>query len=152
MEDDVAAIAKTVADNYFDSDLTGAFLDLVVQLYGAFPQGGWKARLIRGRTIEQPLKIPFVAAIVVVVNPHKPEFTTEVLKKAGEALQKYIDIGSWREVKLFLRLFGCLQGLFEGDGVFTILEELFSRAADLQMKSSEDVSPTENGWAALLLT
>lgn len=31
-EDDVASIAKTVADNYFDHDLTSGFLDLVVQL------------------------------------------------------------------------------------------------------------------------
>ena len=50
-----------------------------------------------------------------------------------------MDLGEWREVKLYLRLLGCLQGMFDGDGVFPILDELFSRAADLQMKSSEDV-------------
>ena len=30
--------------------------------------------------------------------------------------------------------------MFEGDGIFAILEELFNRAVDLQTESSEDVS------------
>lgn len=91
------------------------------------------------RIVEQPLKIPFVAAIVLLANVHKPELTTDVLAKIGESLQRQLDQGVWREVKLYLRFLSCLQGMLEGDGVFTILEELFSRAADLQMKSSEDV-------------
>lgn len=91
------------------------------------------------RVIEQPLKVPFVAAIVLVVNSQKSEIATEVLSKVGEALQVHINNGSWRDVKLLLRFLGCLQGLFEGEGVFQILEELFSRAVDLQTASSEDV-------------
>jgi nuclear cap-binding protein subunit 1 len=35
VEDDVPYIAKSIADNYFDSDLTSGFLDLVVQMYVA---------------------------------------------------------------------------------------------------------------------
>jgi hypothetical protein len=89
--------------------------------------------------VEQPLKIPFVAAIVLNANAQKPEFTTEILTQVSKKVQKHINLGQWREVKLFLRFLGCLQGMFEGDGVFPILDELFSRAADLQMKSSEDV-------------
>ncbi len=90
-------------------------------------------------TKEQPLKIPFLAAIILHANVQKPEFTTEILAKVGASLQKHMNLGEWREVKLHLRLLGCLQGMFEGDGVFPILDDLFSRAADLQMKSSEDV-------------
>ena len=60
--------------------------------------------------------------------------------KAGSVIQEHLDVGAWREVKLILRFLGCLQGLFEGDGVFPILEELFSRAVDLQTASTEDVS------------
>ncbi|KIV85171.1 hypothetical protein PV11_00901 [Exophiala sideris] len=120
-EEDVAIIAKTLAENYFDHDLTTGFVDLVAQLI-----------------VEQPLKIPFVAAIVLLANIHKPELTVDVLAKIGEALQNRLDQGVWREVKLYIRFLSCLQGMFEGDGVFSILEELFSRAADLQMKSSED--------------
>jgi len=93
----------------------------------------------RSRTLEQPFKIPFAAAIVLVANPQKPELAGEVLKKAGEALHKHLELGLWREVKLLLRLLGGLQGLFEGDGVFPMLEELFARAVDLQTASSEDV-------------
>lgn len=90
-------------------------------------------------TVEQPLKIPFIAAIVLHANAQKPEFTLEVLAKVGVAVQRQLEHGSWREVKLYLRFLACLQGMFEGDGIFPILEELFARAADLQMKSSEDV-------------
>lgn len=89
---------------------------------------------------EQPFKIPFVAAVVLVVNTQKPELVVETLKRAAEALQGYLNVGAWREVKLILRFLGCLQRLFEGEGIFPILDELFSRAVDLQTASSEDVS------------
>ena len=92
------------------------------------------------RVVEQPFKIPFIAAIVLVVNPSKPELAQEILEKAGTVIQERLEVGAWREVKLVLRFLGCLQGLLEGDGVFPILEELFSRAVDLQTASSEDVS------------
>lgn len=32
VEDDVPYVAKAIADNYFDSDLTSGFLDLIVQM------------------------------------------------------------------------------------------------------------------------
>lgn len=96
------------------------------------------------RTVEQPLKIPFIAAIVLLVNVKKPELAEDVLKKIGPALQDYIDEGCWREVKLCLRFLGCLQGLFGGEGVFGVLDELFQRASELQTESSEDVSLTQS--------
>lgn len=95
--------------------------------------------LTGGSVVEQPFKIPFVAAIVLHANPQRHELTQDILKRAGAAIQGYLDSGSWREVKLVLRFLGCLQGVFEGDGVFTVLEDLFSRAVDLQTASSEDV-------------
>lgn len=122
-DDDILSISKTIADNYFDTDLTNAFLDLAVSL-----------------STEQPLKIPFIAAIVLQTNTQKPEFTEEVLKKVGDALQRFINEGSWREVKLMLRFLACLQGLFMGDGIFPFLEDLFSRAGELQANSNDDVS------------
>lgn len=97
------------------------------------------------RTVEQPLKIPFIAAIVLLVNVKKPEFAEDVLKKIGPALQKYLDDGCWREVKLCLRFLACLQGLFGGEGVFGLLEDLFQRAVELQTESSEDVRHTLPG-------
>lgn len=89
------------------------------------------------------MKIPFIAAIVLQTNTQKPEFTEEVLKKISETLQKSINEGSWRDVKLLLRFLACLQGLFMGDGIFPFLEELFGRAAELQTASNEDVSIRE---------
>lgn len=120
-EDHAGGIAKTVTENYDDEDLRDTFLTLIIQL-----------------VTEQPFKIPFLAAVVLVVNTQKPELAAEALKKAAEALQGYLDVGAWREVKLILRFLGCLQRLFEGEGIFPLLDELFSRAVDLQTSSSED--------------
>ncbi|PGH13176.1 hypothetical protein AJ80_06422 [Polytolypa hystricis UAMH7299] len=120
-QDDIARISKSLTENSEDVELRNEITDLMLQL-----------------VVEQPLKIPFVAAVVLSVNVQKQDFAAQVLKKAGEVAQSYIQAGTWREVKLMLRFLGCLQGLFEGDGVFPLLEELFSRAVDLQTASSED--------------
>ncbi|KAE8388863.1 MIF4G like-domain-containing protein [Aspergillus alliaceus] len=121
-EDDVVNIAKSVAENYEDEELKQTFIDISVDLI-----------------LEQPLKIPFIAATVLAANAYKTELVSDVLEKASEYLQHYINTGAWREVKLLLRFLGCLQLLFEGDGIFPILEELFARAVVLQTASSEDL-------------
>ncbi|RAL07735.1 NCBP1 family protein [Aspergillus homomorphus CBS 101889] len=122
VEDDAIQIAKSVTDNYGDEEIKGVFLDTAVDL-----------------VLEQPLKIPFIAATVLAANVLKSEPVSDILKRAGESLQKYVNAGAWREVKLLLRFLGCLQGIFEGDGIFPVLEEIFSRAVDLQTASSEDL-------------
>lgn len=99
----------------------------------------WIANLCWCSVIEQPFKIPFVAAVVLLVNAQKSELTVALLNKTAEMTQSFLVAGRWREVKLLIRFLGCLQGMFEGDGVFPILEELFARAVDLQTASSEDV-------------
>ena len=91
------------------------------------------------RIVEQALKIPFVAAVTLAINLQKPELAQEVLTKATVALNEQFRAGAWREVKLLLRFLACLQGILEDDGIFPVLEELFSRAVDLQTASSEDV-------------
>ena len=64
----------------------------------------------------------------------------ESLERTINSFQEHLESGSWREVKLQLRFLACLQSLLDNDGVFPILDELFSRAVDLQTASSEDVS------------
>ncbi|KAK2811857.1 hypothetical protein FQN50_001895 [Emmonsiellopsis sp. PD_5] len=120
-EDDVIQISKLVSENYEDEEVKATFAETVLQLVA-----------------EQPLKIPFVAATVLTMNTMKPELAAQVLKKAGETAQSHIQAGNWRDVKLGLRFLACLQGLFEGEGIFPLLEDLFSRAVDLQTASSED--------------
>jgi nuclear cap-binding protein subunit 1 len=121
--EEVQSIAHMVTDNYDDQDLRNSFLDLVMQLQ-----------------LEQPLKTPFVAAVVLVANTRKPELVDEVLGRLTMATQDKIAQGQWREVKLHLKFIACLQSCLDGDGLFPVLDELFSRAADLQTASSEDVS------------
>ncbi|KAL2816383.1 MIF4G like-domain-containing protein [Aspergillus cavernicola] len=121
-EDDALSIAKSVAENYDDEELRDNFAEIALDLI-----------------LEQPLKIPFIATIVLVANTIKSELVADVLKRFAERFQSHVNAGAWREVKLLLRFLGCLQCIFEGDGVFAILEELFSRAVDLQTASSEDL-------------
>jgi nuclear cap-binding protein subunit 1 len=90
--------------------------------------------------VEQPFKIPFVAAVILYANETNAEVTKEVLSRVAAYAQKLMEDGTWREFKLLMRFFACLQGLFEGDGVFPVLDELFNRAADQQTASQEDVS------------
>lgn len=121
-DEEVKSIASTVAEHSEDDEVRGNFLDLVSQL-----------------VVQQALKIPFVAAVVLDLNLKKPELAQETLTRTATALNEHFKAGAWREVKLLLRFLACLQGILEADGLFPILEELFSRAVDLQTASSEDV-------------
>jgi nuclear cap-binding protein subunit 1 len=123
--EEVQSIAHMVAENHEDENLRRTFLELVTQLL-----------------LEQPLKTPFVAAVVLVINTLKPEFVDEILTRIAQITTEKIATGEWRDVKLLLKFLACLQSLLEGDGLFPLLEELFSRAADLQTASSDDVSST----------
>jgi len=121
--EEVQSIANLMTENYDDELLRGNFVDLVLQL-----------------ALEQPLKTPFTAAVVLVANTNKPELIDTLLTKLAGAIEARIAQGEWRDVKLYLKLLACLQSMLEGDGVFPVLEELFSRAVDLQTASSDDVS------------
>lgn len=92
------------------------------------------------RVKEQPFKIPFSAAVVLYLNDTKPEIVKDVLAATQKTTQENLEAGNWRTFKLLLRFLACLHGLFEGEGVFSVLDELFSRAVDLQAASSEDAS------------
>ncbi|KAJ6785434.1 hypothetical protein PWT90_10319 [Aphanocladium album] len=125
--DEVLSLAQMVADNYDgDEHLRALYVNLVLQM-----------------VTEQPLKTPFVAAVVLVANALKPEAMELVLVRLAGDLERAIADGRWTEVKLLLKFAACLQGNLEGDGVFPLLEELFNRAADLQTASSEDTIGTE---------
>ncbi|KAI4264227.1 MAG: hypothetical protein L6R42_000662 [Xanthoria sp. 1 TBL-2021] len=121
IDEEVQEIATIVADNYEDEEIRRNFLELALQL-----------------VVEQALKIPFVAAVVLAVNVKKPELAYDVITRSSTALNKHFNVGAWREVKLLLRFLGCLQAILNDEGVFPVLEELFSRAVDLQTASLDD--------------
>ena len=89
--------------------------------------------------------------MIVVINPQKSELVAETLQKASGTIRRHLELGSWREVKLVLRFLACLQGVLEGDGLFPVLDELFSRAVDLQTASSEDVGDSHRGRGSKLI-
>lgn len=96
------------------------------------------------RVVEQALKIPFVAAVILALNHKRPDLAQEVLARVTTTLNEHFRTGAWREVKLLLRFLACLQGILKAEGVFPVLEELFSRSADLQAASIDDVSEYTN--------
>ena len=117
-----------MSDNYDDVEVRNTFFDLILQII-----------------VEQPFKIPFVAAVVAVLNGlNRGEEalggSEGILRRVCEMIETNIRKGDWRDVKLFLRFLACLQGILEEEGVFSVLTELFERAVDLQTASSEDVS------------
>jgi nuclear cap-binding protein subunit 1 len=92
------------------------------------------------RIIEQPFKIPFVAAVALYGNEVKPEIAIEAMKRVGDRAQQALNNGEWKEFKLLLRFFACLQPLYEDEGVFTLLGQLFDTVVDLQSANENDVS------------
>lgn len=89
--------------------------------------------------IEQPFKIPFIAAVIFYGNQAKTEIASEAIKLVGDCLQQAFNAGQWKEFKLFLRFFACLQPLFEEDGIFALLGQLFDTVVDLQSANENDV-------------
>jgi nuclear cap-binding protein subunit 1 len=101
----------------------------------------WQELVLMNRSIiEQPFKIPFVAAVALYGNEVKPEIAIEAMKRVGDRAQQALNNGEWKEFKLLLRFFACLQPLYEDEGVFTLLGQLFDTVVDLQSANENDVS------------
>lgn len=116
-----ANVAKLAAENYDDEYVKDTFRIASLKLVQ-----------------EQPFKIPFIAAVVLYANREKAEMAEDVIQHAAQELQAAMDAGRLRDVKLLLRFLACLGPLFEQDGIVSILDELFDKAADLQTASTED--------------
>lgn len=116
-----ANVAKLAADNYDDEYVKDTFRIASLKL-----------------VLEQPFKIPFIAAVVLYANGEKSEMAEDVINHVAQELQAAMDAGRLKDVKLLLRFLACLGPLFEQDGIVPILDELFDKAADLQTASTED--------------
>ncbi|RKF65062.1 Nuclear cap-binding protein subunit 1 [Erysiphe neolycopersici] len=121
VEDEIISIAKTICDNVDDAELKAGFIELIIQL-----------------VIEQPFKTPFVAAVIMYIDTIKRELVAEVLEKSVLKLNDCIQKGDWREVKLLMKLLGSLQGILEGEGIWIALQDLLTKAVDLQTENNEE--------------
>ncbi|CAE7009614.1 hypothetical protein HRS9139_01606 [Pyrenophora teres f. teres] len=121
-QDEAIDIAKFFGEHYDDERLRADFFDVFVQLI-----------------VEQPFKIPFVAAVAYYANDVKPEITAEAMKRVAERAQEALNAGEWKEFKLLLRFFACLQSLYSDEGVFPFLGQLFDTVVDLQSANENDV-------------
>lgn len=146
-EEEINYVANVIAENTHEEAARNGFVDLAIQLI-----------------LEQPFKIVHVAGVLLVLNGLKGstepgidskggggEIVKDVIAKASSALERGIAKGEWRDVKLLLKFLGSLHGVFADEGVWPILEDLFSRAVDLQTASSDDVSRDSDLEALLVL-
>ncbi|KAF2638947.1 hypothetical protein P280DRAFT_430508 [Massarina eburnea CBS 473.64] len=121
-QDEAIEIAEFLRDNYDDEQIQAQFFDVFVQLI-----------------VDQPFKIPFIAAVAFYGNQIKPEFTVQAIKLVGDRLQEALTAGQWRDFKLLLRFLACLTPIFEEDSIFALLGQLFDTVVDLQSANENDV-------------
>lgn len=123
VEDEIHFLAKTVRENWEDEEVRNGFFELVERV-----------------VVEQSFKVPFVAAVVLAVNGMRGEIGGEVVGRMAGRLNESIGKGEWRDVKLCLKFLGGLQGVLEGEGVWIVLQDLLTKAVDLQTENNEEVS------------
>ncbi|ORX97967.1 MIF4G like-domain-containing protein [Clohesyomyces aquaticus] len=121
-QDEAQDIARLLGESLDDEAAMTEFFDTLVQLI-----------------IEQPFRIPHVAAVAFFANDDKPEITAQAVKRVGTKTQEMLRTGQWTEFKLLLRFLACLQSLYNDDGVFTLLNQLFDTIVDLQSANENDV-------------
>jgi nuclear cap-binding protein subunit 1 len=63
-----------------------------------------------------------------------------LVERIGARLNEGVEKGEWRDVKLCLKFLGGLQGVLEGEGVWIVLQDLLTKAVDLQTENNEEVS------------
>ena len=84
-----------------------------------------------------------MAAVVLIANTMRQDLVQEILTRAATGTNNAIAKGEWREVKLYMKFLGSLQGLLEGDGIFPVLQDILSKAIDLQTENNEEVRTHE---------
>jgi nuclear cap-binding protein subunit 1 len=122
VQDQAAGFGRDIANNFEDDQVRGPLLDTIIDMI-----------------VEQPLKLPHLAAVALYANDLNAEVGKEFIVRASKKMKNALELGEWRDFKLLLRFHACLQDAFEGAGVFQILHQLFDWVIDLQTASADDV-------------
>jgi hypothetical protein len=101
--------------------------------------------------LDQPFKVPFVAAIVLVANAENSEVGKAVVEHFSGSLQKNLDHGAFTNVKLLLRFFACLGDMLEDKGAFLVLDHLADKVEACQTTGAEVRHPTFRLWFELIV-
>ena len=91
------------------------------------------------RVVEQPFKIPFVAAIALYANHRNADAGKTILKEFTERCQNHLDCGEWKKFKLVLRFLACSSSMISNPGLETILNSLISFAEKLASEGNNKV-------------
>ncbi|KIV99622.1 uncharacterized protein PV09_08688 [Verruconis gallopava] len=121
VQDQCAGFGRDIANNFDDDQVRGPLLDTLVDML-----------------CEQPLKIPFLAAVALYANNLNADVGRELIARASKKMASALATSEWRDFKLLLRFHACLQGILEGVGVFQILNQIFDWVIDLQSASADD--------------
>ena len=136
---EAAAVARHAHDYFTNEVVMQTFYKSLEMMYvGSLLSG---AVTDPGSIVEQPLKIPVSATAILYANSLDSRIAFEAVACVMERAQDAADEGRWTDFKLLLRFLACLQGIFEGDGVFPLLEHLFDKVVDLQSANEHDVRP-----------
>jgi nuclear cap-binding protein subunit 1 len=138
-EDEAAEIAAYLGEKYDEEGLIDNFFQLFIQLE-VYAREICIRNLDEISIIEQPFRIPVVAAVAFYGNYVKQDITVEAVKRVAAKAQEALNAGKWRDFKQLLRCLACLQSVYEGDGVFVLLRQLFDTVVDLQSANENDVS------------
>ncbi|KAI5803149.1 MIF4G like-domain-containing protein [Geopyxis carbonaria] len=120
IEDALQNVATGFIQNFDNEEFRASYLDCLHDL-----------------VIEQPFKIPFVATVIRVANLEKEEVAKVVVEHMGAALQKFLQLGLFTQVKLLMRFFACLGNVIGDDGVRPLLEQIIEKLPDYNKEGDE---------------
>ncbi|KAF3273215.1 hypothetical protein TWF970_009251 [Orbilia oligospora] len=133
VEDSIRSIAKSLSAHWDHEAIRKGFVTLIKTL-----------------VVEQPFKIPFVAAIVLCANAQKHEIGKLVLDEFAAQLQNYLDNCEWRNFKLTLRFMGSVSCMLDGEGVATLLNDLANLTGDLAAEGGSSGLSEELSFVVLI--
>ncbi|EPS41080.1 hypothetical protein H072_5015 [Dactylellina haptotyla CBS 200.50] len=133
VEDSIRSIAKSLSAHWDHEAIRKGFVTLIKTL-----------------VVEQPFKIPFVAAIVLCANAQKHEIGKLVLDEFAAQLQEYLDQCEWRNFKLTLRFMGSISCMLDGEGVAKVLTDLADLTGDLAAEGGSSGLSEELSYVILI--
>lgn len=101
--------------------------------------------------IEQPHKIPLLAGAIQIANFKTNVFGLVVVQMVHSKIQQYIQDADYRKLKNFVRFLVCLGPIVEGDGIHKLLEQLVSKANELQDSNPQRDATAQEIVVAVLL-
>jgi nuclear cap-binding protein subunit 1 len=137
IEDAIQGVATDFVAIFDTEEYRTGYLDCLHDVYVVSSEGTFAGTDRDNSVVEQPFKIPFVATVVRVANVDKEEIGKAVVNHFTTALNKFLALGAFTQIKLVLRFFACLGDMIGESGVLPLLEQLIAKLPDYQKEGDE---------------